>query len=116
MGLYYVRNMDIEMKTKACFGIRRGKVAEIFKTIQGEGIYAGTKQVFIRFYGCNLNCSYCDTQLTHFREMTVAYVVSSVYVYEDYHSIVLTGGEPLLAIDFLKELLPRFKKINNRFI
>ena len=36
-------------------------IKEIFYSIQGEGLYAGTAQHFIRFCDCNLNCSYCDT-------------------------------------------------------
>ena len=37
------------------------RVKEIFTSIQGEGPYVGYKQLFIRLCGCNLNCSYCDT-------------------------------------------------------
>ncbi|MBN1405468.1 MAG: 7-carboxy-7-deazaguanine synthase QueE, partial [Candidatus Omnitrophica bacterium] len=37
-------------------------VLEIFSSIQGEGIYVGERQIFIRFAGCNLNCVYCDTK------------------------------------------------------
>lgn len=38
------------------------KIREIFTSIQGEGLYIGVKQLFIRFCGCNLKCDYCDTQ------------------------------------------------------
>ena len=38
------------------------KVAEIFESINGEGMKAGELSVFIRFTGCNLCCSYCDTK------------------------------------------------------
>ena len=39
----------------------RAKIKEIFSSIQGEGLYIGCKQIFIRFCACNLNCYYCDT-------------------------------------------------------
>ena len=39
-------------------------VKEIFKTLQGEGAQAGRPAVFCRFAGCNLACSFCDTDFT----------------------------------------------------
>ena len=36
-------------------------IIEIFSSIQGEGKYVGCRQVFLRLEGCNLNCTYCDT-------------------------------------------------------
>lgn len=38
------------------------RVNEIFYTLQGEGAHTGTAAVFLRFAGCNLTCSFCDTQ------------------------------------------------------
>jgi len=88
-----------------------GKIAEIFESIQGEGIYQGVKQIFIRFYGCNLNCKFCDTKLNSYREYGAEALLKKIKHYnENYHSISLTGGEPLLQADFLKELLPGMGK------
>ncbi|HEX7575638.1 MAG TPA: 7-carboxy-7-deazaguanine synthase QueE, partial [Candidatus Methanoperedens sp.] len=39
-------------------------INEIFNSIQGEGPYAGTRQVFVRFEQCQLHCEYCDTPQT----------------------------------------------------
>ena len=88
----------------------KAKVTEIFKSIQGEGIYAGTPQIFIRFYGCNLSCVYCDTKLNYFKEMSMAGILNLIKSYSDYHSISLTGGEPLLQIHFLPKLLKELKR------
>jgi len=83
-----------------------GKISEIFDSIQGEGIYLGEKQLFIRFYGCNLNCKFCDTKLNYFREYEPEELFKELNHYqEDFHSVAFTGGEPLLQKDFLKEVL-----------
>lgn len=88
----------------------KAKITEIFNSIQGEGVYAGEMQTFIRFYGCNLKCSFCDEGIKDtFREWTVEDIIK--HVTKDAHkTISLTGGEPLLQIQFLKELLPELKK------
>jgi organic radical activating enzyme len=86
------------------------KVAEIFKSIQGEGPYQGTEQVFIRLFGCNLRCRYCDTPLDSYKEMSVEDVVDEVSKHSGYHSISITGGEPLVQIRALKKLIKALKK------
>ncbi|MDD5594736.1 MAG: 7-carboxy-7-deazaguanine synthase QueE [Candidatus Omnitrophica bacterium] len=84
----------------------KGKIAEIFDSIQGEGIYLGEKQLFIRFFGCSLNCKYCDTKLNYYKEYTPEELFKELKSFKDsYHSIVFTGGEPLEQKDFLKETL-----------
>jgi len=84
----------------------KGKIAEIFESIQGEGLYLGYKQLFVRFFGCNLNCQFCDTRLRYFQEYTPQELFSQLKKYNDYyHSISFTGGEPLLQKDFLKAVL-----------
>lgn len=90
----------------------RGKVSEVFEGIQGEGIYQGLKQVFLRFYGCNMSCRFCDTKLNSYREYNSDDLLKRINSFNaNYHSISLTGGEPLLQIDFLKSLLPKLKGI-----
>lgn len=89
------------------------KIAEIFESIQGEGIYAGAKQVFVRFFGCNLACSYCDTKLTTFKEHSVLELLGALTLFREYHSLSLTGGEPLCQADFLRIFLSRFKAVDN---
>jgi len=84
----------------------KGRIYEVFDSIQGEGLYLGEKQVFVRFHGCNLSCRYCDTKLDRFMEYEPQELVEEIKLYQDeYHSISFTGGEPLLQKDFLKEVL-----------
>lgn len=110
------------------------QICEIFNSIQGEGLYVGERQTFIRFAGCNLACQYCDTPqaLTVSKEFkveitpgkrdfkkfknpaTVPQLVEFVSSFEKpkgvNHSICLTGGEPLLQVDFLKNFIPELRK------
>ncbi len=73
------------------------KINEIFYSLQGEGHYTGTPAVFVRFAGCNLKCSFCDTDFTSFTEMTEDDIVRETGQYPANH-IVITGGEPTLQI------------------
>lgn len=88
------------------------KISEIFDSIQGEGIYIGYRQLFIRFCGCNLLCDYCDTEFDNGEEYTPDELVEKVKTFDlrHFHSISLTGGEPLLQYEFLKNFLPEIKK------
>lgn len=82
----------------------KGKVSEIFMSIQGEGLYAGIRQLFVRFYGCNLCCKFCDTELDTYAEYTSAELFRKVAGYPpDFHSVCFTGAEPLTQKDFIKE-------------
>lgn len=91
------------------------KVHEIFPSIQGEGLLVGTPMWFIRFAGCNLHCSFCDTDHTYKRSMTVRNIVDDIFkTTTSSHPrrwVCLTGGEPLLQVDppLLTELLCFFR-------
>jgi len=112
-----------------------GYVGQIFSSIQGEGLYVGVRQVFVRFAGCSLDCCYCDTD--KFREitqlkckvetkpgtarfksvknpMTAAQVLGHVkrLTTPHTHSVSLTGGEPLLSGDFLVDVAEGCKRQN----
>ena len=81
------------------------KIKEIFTSIQGEGPFVGYKQLFIRLCGCNLNCSYCDTDfdVNNAKEYSIQELINICNNNQDCHSVSLTGGEPLLHTDFIKE-------------
>lgn len=84
----------------------KGKIAEVFKSVQGEGIYFGERQLFVRFFGCNRACKFCDTRLSRFKEYEAQELIAELKRYNgSFHSVSFTGGEPLLQKDFLKEAL-----------
>lgn len=74
------------------------KVNEIFYSLQGEGRNTGRAAVFIRFAGCNLRCSFCDTEFDSYREMSADEIVDAISVWPS-RFVVLTGGEPTLQVD-----------------
>jgi 7-carboxy-7-deazaguanine synthase len=76
------------------------KVNEIFTSIQGETSFAGLPFTFVRLTGCNLRCTYCDTQYAYEegKEYSIKVVLSEVSTRE-FPRVVITGGEPLLQED-----------------
>jgi len=83
-----------------------GQISEVFESIQGEGIYLGERQIFVRLFGCNLDCKFCDTKLNGFKQYQPQELLQEIKTFRDkYHSVTFTGGEPLLQKDFLKEVL-----------
>ncbi|WP_432663846.1 radical SAM protein [Wukongibacter baidiensis] len=88
------------------------KVNEIFLSIQGEGASTGYPTVFVRFTGCNLRCSYCDTKYSYDDgfDMTPEDVYGKINEY-GYKRICITGGEPLLQeeINMLLSLLKEYE-------
>ncbi|NBS54508.1 7-carboxy-7-deazaguanine synthase QueE [bacterium] len=78
------------------------RIAEIFYSIQGEGLLAGVPSVFVRTSGCNLRCHWCDTPYASWRpegpEISVEAVLQKISEWNCRH-VVLTGGEPMIAPD-----------------
>jgi len=108
-------------------------ISEIFSSIQGEGMLAGRRQIFVRLMECNLDCRYCDT---NFEKSDICRLESKpgsgtfldlpqplqldkiTAILEDWrlqlpgahHSVSITGGEPLLYADALAEWFPEIRK------
>lgn len=88
------------------------KISEIFSSIQGEGNFLGVPATFIRFVGCNLKCSFCDTKKTwegkpEYIELSIEEIVSEVLNFKNV-LIVITGGEPCLQPQ-LGELIDKLR-------
>jgi len=73
------------------------KVNDIFYSIQGESSYSGQACVFVRLTGCNLRCSYCDTQYAYENgeELEIDEIANRVASYRC-PLVEVTGGEPLI--------------------
>lgn len=105
-------------------------VVELFSSIQGEGMLVGLRQVFLRLWGCNIACDYCDTcheELPErcllenspgrrdFVEVANPIPFERILTHlerwnrgwpEIHHSLSLTGGEPLMHPETLRAILP----------
>ncbi len=85
------------------------RIAEIFYSVQGEGILAGVPSAFVRTTGCPLRCSWCDSPYTSWEPagetMSVDAVLARLAEYPARH-VVVTGGEPVLAAG-IEELCAR---------
>lgn len=81
------------------------RINEIFYSLQGEGRNTGQAAVFIRFSGCNLHCSFCDTDFTEYTLMSLNDIVRRLAGFPSPKSTdveiwcILTGGEPSLQAD-----------------
>jgi len=108
-------------------------ISEIFSSIQGEGMLAGRRQIFVRLMECNLDCRYCDTD---FEKSDIGRLESKPgsgifidipqplplhrfsAIFDDWrsqlpgahHSVSFTGGEPLLYADALEKWFPEIRK------
>lgn len=74
------------------------RINEIFVSLQGEGRWTGTPCIFIRFAGCNQDCSFCDTNHHSYIEYTEEEILQQEVFNSEIKHIVLTGGEPTLQI------------------
>jgi len=88
------------------------KIAELFYSIQGEGVLAGVPSVFVRTSGCNLRCEWCDTPYTSWRpegtEWPLDQIVNEVRAHPARH-VVVTGGEPMIA----PEIVPLTQRLSD---
>ena len=86
-------------------------ISEIFYSLQGEGELTGVPSVFIRFAGCNLRCSWCDTKYASWTpegtHLSMDEILAEVERHPAAH-VVLTGGEPMIAKE-LPDLASRLR-------
>jgi 7-carboxy-7-deazaguanine synthase len=81
------------------------RIAELYQSIQGEGLLTGVPSVFVRASGCNLRCSFCDTPFTSWEPEGEQWILSDIIaatLAHDCRHVVITGGEPMI----FPELVP----------
>jgi 7-carboxy-7-deazaguanine synthase len=90
----------------------RGRLIEVFSSLQGEGPRVGERQIFVRLGGCNLSCDYCDEpdtisipSGTVWSAERVKAAIVRLNTKRPHRSISWTGGEPLLHPAFLAPLM-----------
>jgi 7-carboxy-7-deazaguanine synthase len=80
------------------------RIAEIYKSLQGEGRLTGAESVFVRTSGCNLRCWYCDTPYTSWEpegeDLSIDEIIRQVNKH-DCGYVVITGGEPMLFAELI---------------
>lgn len=82
------------------------RIVSVFNSIQGEGCNLGVPCTFIRTAGCNLRCSFCDTDfITEAHDETINQLVSKCM----HKLVVVTGGEPTLQAEELKKLIKQLQ-------
>ncbi|MFH1190314.1 MAG: 7-carboxy-7-deazaguanine synthase QueE [Candidatus Omnitrophota bacterium] len=91
------------------------EITDIFSSIQGEGIFVGAKQIFVRFKDCNMSCGFCDeSKDIRGKAYTTAELMDAIRSLITrngiHHSVSLTGGEPLCHTDYLACFLPLMRK------
>lgn len=85
-------------------------ITEIFRSIQGESSYAGLPCIFVRLTGCNLRCTWCDSEYTFTggTRMTADEVAGAVHALAPTRLVEITGGEPMLQE---REVVPLMERL-----
>jgi 7-carboxy-7-deazaguanine synthase len=87
------------------------QISEIYKSLQGESTHAGLSCIFVRLTGCNLRCSWCDSEFSFFggKKMTQEEVLAEVSKLSSGGLVEITGGEPMLqeraVVPLMEQLL-----------
>jgi 7-carboxy-7-deazaguanine synthase len=85
------------------------RVHEIFESIQGEGPVIGIPSLFIRLYGCNLKCDFCDTTQEKFDDIDVETVITTLGS-RGIQTICWTGGEPTMQLNEMLQVIDALKE------
>jgi 7-carboxy-7-deazaguanine synthase len=94
-------------------------ICEIFPSISGEGTGSGLPAIFVRLGGCNLSCKWCDTvyanKSSNYTQMLVEDVVDEIKEVHTVKNVIITGGEPLLQMVPVKDLIHRLHMLDQGY-
>lgn len=89
------------------------QISEVFESIQGEGPWIGYPATFVRLYGCNLNCEFCDSQYSRngsYAEWSPETVAKAVYDRAP-NFVIFTGGEPCMQFSDMKKAIQLIRDV-----
>lgn len=100
-------------------GMKNVAVSEVFQSFQGEGRNAGKNSVFVRFWGCNLACTWCDTpyswqadKVDHMVKIPAKFVAELIATkFPTASNVIFTGGEPSLFEDGIAAIVEEMERL-----
>ena len=101
---------DLHVTPEAAAAVRSLRLIELYRSVQGESSFAGVPCIFVRLAGCNLRCSWCDSEYTFTggKPWTNDEIVREIEVLQPCRLIEFTGGEPMLQA---RELIPLMRRL-----
>ena len=105
-----VEDLHVTPESDATKAVRSLRLIELYRSVQGESSFAGVPCIFVRLAGCNLRCSWCDSEYTFTggQPFTNDQIVQQIAALQPCNLIEFTGGEPMLQA---RELLPLMQRL-----
>ena len=105
-----VEDLHVTPDPDAAKSVRPLRLIELYRSVQGESSFAGVPCIFVRLAGCNLRCSWCDSEYTFTggQPFTNDQIVDEIAALQPCKLIEFTGGEPMLQA---RELLPLMQRL-----
>lgn len=105
-----VEENPVTPEPQASAPVRSLRLIELYRSVQGESSFAGVPCIFVRLAGCNLRCSWCDSEYTFTggRPYSNDEIVAEIEALQPCKLIEFTGGEPLLQA---RELIPLMQRL-----
>ena len=105
-----VDDLHVTPAPQAAASVRSLRLIELYRSVQGESSFAGVPCIFVRLAGCNLRCSWCDSEYTFTggQPFTNDQILTQIEALQPCRLIEFTGGEPMLQA---RELIPLMQRL-----